>query len=305
MRATAGRILLVTGKGGVGKTTVSLALALRAARGGKRVLHCETNGATVACRVFGQVGRGYEGTEIAPRLTTMSITSEAAIEDYIVQQIKFRKLYKMVFRNRVMGPFLDAVPGLHDLIQLGKVFDLEREQHDRRPAWDLIVVDAPATGHGLTMLASPRAMMDLTASGPFFENARDVANLYEDPRKVALVLVALPEELPVNETVELYERLGAARAQVAGVVLNEVHPPPLPDSAWFLRHHADLAAGANDAGRTALRLADEALARHHQENRARARLGELGLPVHEVAFRFRRDLHAPDIAAIADELENA
>ena len=127
MRAADARIVVVTGKGGVGKTTVSAALALAAARKGQRVLLCETNGSNAVARIFRRQTRGYEQIEVANGLWTQSITSAAAIEDYVVQQIKFRKLYKMVFRNRVMGPFLDAVPGLHDLIQLGKFFDLERE----------------------------------------------------------------------------------------------------------------------------------------------------------------------------------
>jgi anion-transporting ArsA/GET3 family ATPase len=232
----------------------------------------------------------------------MSITSQAAIEDYVVQQIKFRKLYRMVFRNRVMGPFLDAVPGLHDLIQLGKVFDLERERSYGKPAWDLLVIDAPATGHGLTMLASPRAMMDLTVAGPFHENARDVAALYEDPARVGLVLVSLPEELPVNETLELYGRLGPMQGQVRAVMLNEVFPPPVPDPAWYAAHRDALAAAADPAGVEALALADDALLRQAAEARARARLREIGAPVLDIGFRMRRDLGPDDIAAIAGAL---
>src|SRR5665647_3407803 len=94
------RVVLVTGKGGVGKTTVSALIALRAARAGKRVLLCETSGATQVPPLFRVRGQGYELTEVAPRLHTLSITSEAALEDYIVKQLHFRRLYRMVFRNR-------------------------------------------------------------------------------------------------------------------------------------------------------------------------------------------------------------
>src|SRR5688572_30081635 len=112
------RVVLVTGKGGVGKTLVSTLIALRAARAGRRVLLCETSGAERVPSLFGQRGKGYEITEVAPGVDTMSINSEAAIEDYVVMQLRFRRLYRMVFRNRVVGPFVDAVPGLHDLVQL-------------------------------------------------------------------------------------------------------------------------------------------------------------------------------------------
>lgn len=302
MRVTDGRVVLVTGKGGVGKTTVALAIAVAAARSGKRVVVCETSGNTVVPGLFGKAPRGYALTELAPNLYTMSITPEAAIEDYVVQVVRFKRLYHLVFRNQVMGPFIDAVPGLHDLIQLGKVWDLERLRSAGRPTWDLIVVDAPATGHGLTMLHAPRAMMDLTVAGPFHQNAGLVAALVEDPARTSLVLVALPEDLPVNETLDLYEGLGQLRPLVRGVVLNEVHPPPFPDlTAWHRWRHR-LEEQADAAGREAIVLADLALARQEAEHVATARLGGIPAPLVPLPFRFHRDLGPDDFDALAHRL---
>lgn len=297
------RVVLVTGKGGVGKTTVSALVSLRAARAGKRVLLCETSGSTQVPPIFRVRGRGYDAVEVAPRLWTMSITSEAAIEDYILMQLHFKRLYKMVFRNRVVGPFVDAVPGLHDLIQLGKVFDLERRTIDGRPEWDLIVVDAPATGHGLTMLASPRAMMELTATGPFHENARDVARLYEDPARTALLLVSLPEDMPVKETEELHARLGPLQALVRGLVLNELHPAPVPDAAVYRAAAPALAERANAAGREVLAMTESALRRTARQDAARRRLEGLGPRVIGLPFLYRRDLGPADLAALSPALE--
>jgi anion-transporting ArsA/GET3 family ATPase len=299
------RVVLVTGKGGVGKTTVSTLLALRAARAGHRVLLCETSGSERVPTLFRVHGRGYEPTEIGRNLWTMSITSDAAIEDYIVMQLRFRRLYKMVFRNRIMGPFIDAVPGLHDLIQLGKVFDLERSSIAGRPEWDRIIVDAPATGHGLTMLASPRAMMELTVAGPFHDNARDVAALYEDPARTSLVLVSLPEEMPLRETEELYQRLGPMQAQVRALILNELHPAPAPDSVRSGPLRAALGAGANAAGREALAIADAGFARADRQAAARTRLQALGAPVFGVPFLFRRDLGPADLNVLLDTMAPA
>lgn len=296
------RVVLVTGKGGVGKTTVSALIALRAARAGKRVLLCETSGASQVPPLFRVTGRGYEPVQVAPGLHTLSITPEAAIEDYIVMQLRFRRLYKMVFRNRVVGPFIDAVPGLHDLIQLGKVFDLERSQVAGRPEWDLIVVDAPATGHGLTMLASPRAMMDLTVTGPFHENAKDVAALYEDPKRTALVLVSLPEDMPLKETEELYNRLLGLREAVCALVLNEVHPDPVPDAHLYLLLRDALREGADAAGREAIQIADVGLLRTGRQDNARRRLAALGPRVIDLPFLYRRDLGAADLAALLPAL---
>ena len=143
-------ILIVTGKGGTGKTTVAAALGLWAARAGKRTLLVECNGSQQLPTLFGRSSEGYTPTRLHPGLSAMSITAEEAIEDYVVKQIKVRKLYRMVFRNRIMGPFMDVVPGLHDAVHLGKVYDLIEDDKTRgRPNWDLIIVDAPATGHGL------------------------------------------------------------------------------------------------------------------------------------------------------------
>ncbi|MDP2306147.1 MAG: ArsA family ATPase [Pseudomonadota bacterium] len=296
------RVVLVTGKGGVGKTTVSALIALRAARAGKRVLLCETSGAIQVPPLFRVAGRGYEPVQVAPNLHTLSITSEAAIEDYVVMQLRFRRLYKMVFRNRVVGPFIDAVPGLHDLIQLGKVFDLERSQVGGRSEWDLIVVDAPATGHGLTMLASPRAMMDLTVAGPFHENAKDVTALYEDPKRTALVLVSLPEDMPLKETEQLYHGLGRLQEAVRGLVLNEVHPDPVPDPHLYLLHRDALREGADAAGREAIQIADVGLLRTGRQDDARRRLAALGPRVIDLPFLYRRDLGPSDLASLLPAL---
>ncbi len=275
------RIVIVTGKGGVGKTAVSLALGVLAAKRGLNTLVCETSGADQVCGRFGLPAGGYAISTLGPRLSTMSIAPEPAIEEYLLRMLRFRKLYEMVFKNRVMGPFLDAVPGLHDLIQLGKVFDLERERGPvlggRSRQWDFIVVDAPATGHGISMLTAPRGMMRLTRSGPFHDNARDVAGLIEDPVRTAIVLVSLAEALPVHETAELYGRLGRFQEQVAGVVLNGVRQHGLPTSFPALR--PGLAAGANPPGLDALGLADRAIERVAMQDRARVNLGRLGVPV--------------------------
>jgi len=298
-----GRVVLITGKGGVGKTTIAAALALGVARNGRRVLLCETAGSTAVPRLFGRLSKGYEPVELAPGLWTMSITSAAAIEDYVVQQIKFRKLYHMVFRNRVMGPFLDAVPGLHDLIQLGAVWDMERKRERGRPVWDLIVVDAPATGHGLTMLHAPRAMMDLTVAGAFHDNAELIAGLFEDPGRTSILLASLPEELPVNETLQLHAGLGPLRPMVRGVILNEVHPGPVPDPPFYRSHRRALAEGANDAGLEALALADAGLARTAAQDQARVRLSALGVPLVDLPFLYRRDLGPELLLQLAAPLE--
>ena len=278
---------------------MSAAIGLLAARRGHRTLLCETSGADQICGRFGVPSGVYTVTALSPELSTLSIQPEAAIEEYLLRMLRFRKLYEMVFKNRVMGPFIDAVPGLHDLIQLGKVFDLEREIDPRRRAraWDLVVVDAPATGHGISMLTAPRGMMRLTRSGPFHNNARDVAGLIEDPARTAIVLVSLPEELAVSETTDLYGRLGSFQSQVAGIVLNGVNATALPDDYAALR--PALLAGADPAGRHAIDLADGLLRRQGAEDRARASLKRLGPPVVDLPDLEVANLGSPELNRLA------
>lgn len=296
------RVSLVTGKGGVGKTTVATSLALALARQGRKVLLCETSGATRVPALFGRPSRGYEPAQVAPNLWTLSITPAEAIQEYVLLQLHFQRLYRMVFQNRVMGPFVDAVPGLHDLVQLGKVWFAERETENGRPRWDHVVVDAPATGHGVSMLGAPRAMMELTRAGPFYDNAARIAELVSDPRRTALVLVSIAEEMPVRETEELILRLGEMRSLVRGVVLNEVHPDPLPAGAdWPAVRGALLAAGRADLAGAVAVVEGERRALGLQVE-ARRRLGALGAPVHELPFRYRRDLGRAELDAFAAAL---
>lgn len=225
------RILIVTGKGGTGKTTAATALGLWAARTGRSTLLVECNGARHIPPLFRQTSAGYTPTTLHPSLSAMTITAKEAIEDYVVKQIKVRALYSLVFRNRVMGPFMDAVPGLHDAVHLGKIYDLaEDDKTNNRPTWDLIIVDAPATGHGLHMLASARSMMELTRVGPVYDGVKLVHDIISDTDKTGLVLTCLPEDLPVKETIELNAQLRLADHKVAAVLLNEVDQLDLPST---------------------------------------------------------------------------
>ena len=301
------RILIVTGKGGTGKTTVSATLGVLAARQGKQTVLVECNGTQHIPTLFDRPPSTYVPSEILPGLSVMRITSDEAIEDYVVQQIKIRSLYNLVFRNRIMGPFMDAVPGLHDAAHLGKVFDLTREKtKGGSNRWDLIIVDAPATGHGLGLLASPKSMMDLTRRGPIFEGVRSVQDVIADASQTGIILTCLPEPMPVNETVELYDALGIHRDQVLACVLNQMDTSVMPNllewdtGSTALQRHADASI------QEAVTWAEQWIARRKRQVQADEYLHtHLGIPIVHLPLVFEASMGIHDMERLANSMENA
>jgi anion-transporting ArsA/GET3 family ATPase len=165
-----------------------------------------------------------------PGVTAMRIDPFAALAEYLGLQFGVRPLVKLVMRNRGFRQLMLASPGWRELITLGKVWHLEQmREEDGRPRYDLIVVDAPATGHGVTFLDAPRVVVSAMHAGPLRRNAQRVEDLIEDPVRTLLLPVALAEELPTRETAELIERLRSnAGIAVDRVVVNGVFPPPFP-----------------------------------------------------------------------------
>ena len=227
------QILFVTGKGGVGKTSVSIMLGLAQANRGIKTIVVQTHGAQQIGAFFGQSTAEYAPKEVYPNLYTMSITAENAIEEYAIQQLKFRKLYELIFENRFAKPLVQGAPGLHDAVHLGKIYDLaEREK------WPSIIVDAPATGHALSMIRSARTMMELTKVGPMYKNNAIVDAVFSDPNRTSIVLVTLLEELPVQETLELWRGLKNQQNQCQLLVHNKVLTQP-PSAKHTLRGEWD------------------------------------------------------------------
>ena len=298
--------MFVTGKGGVGKTTIAASLAVRAAEEGKRALIVESNGAERVPKIFGQERRSYTPISVAPNIQTLSITAKEAIEDYILIKIKVRALYKLVFQNRVMEPFMSAVPGLHDLVHLGKIHHLSLEKRrDGSPRWDIIIFDAPATGHGLTMLESPLSMMKLTIAGPFYQAAKLVHDTFYDSSKTAIVLASLCDELVVNETLDLYQNLGQHKAHVVGVILNETPTKPFdPISLW---EKARTSLGSDEPKSSLqglINAADRAVAKFNDKETAKQRLTQnIPAPCSELPLLNSRDLSLEDLRVLSSYLE--
>ncbi len=205
------RLVVVTGKGGVGKSTVSAALALVAVRAGKRVLVCEVNAQERVAPLLGAPPSGPVIREVLPGLSTVNVTPHEAMREYGLLVLKFRTIYEAVFENRLVRYFLRVVPSLAELVMLGKILHEAKAVEDGRPRWDLVVIDAPATGHAVQLLRVPSALVDTVPGGPLRHDADWMEAMLVDPARTAVAIVTLPEEMPVNEAVEL-------DAQIRGVL---------------------------------------------------------------------------------------
>jgi anion-transporting ArsA/GET3 family ATPase len=220
------RFVLVTGKGGVGKTTVCAAEALSLAAQGRRVLVAMCNAKERLSVMLGAPPIGADVVPVAPGVWAVNMSPEKALEEYGTLVLRSRALYKTLFDNRYVRTFLRAVPGMQEWAMLGKAWWHTTETlPDGSPKYDVVILDAPATGHGLDMLRVPKVILDVVPPGLLRRDAERAWNLFLDPRTCGVVIVTLPEEMPISETVELARALRDLGLPIERVVVNGVLPP--------------------------------------------------------------------------------
>jgi anion-transporting ArsA/GET3 family ATPase len=220
-------LLYVTGKGGVGKTTVAASLGIAAARQGKRTIVCEVAEQSRVSRAFKREGvRREVEVELTENLWAITVDPNLALEEWLSKQIPAQAV-RMLTRSHAFQYFVAAAPGAKELITIAKVWEIAQlERWDRRSrTYDLVIVDAPASGHGIAMLRTPQTFGEIARVGPIRRQAEKVRAMLSDAERTGYVAVALPEEMPVSETLELEPKLiDAIGVGLDAVVVNGVYP---------------------------------------------------------------------------------
>jgi len=303
------RLLIVAGKGGVGKTTVTAALAVMAADAGLSTCIIEVEGKSGLGAVFGRPGplsyeevvlRAGGGPDGAADIVARTMDPEAALVEYL-EDHGLRRLSKRLASSGAIEVAATAAPGIKDILVLGKAKQLERSG-----TFDLLLLDAPAAGHALTFLTSARGLLDAVNVGPIRAQAEDVLELLADPARCQVLLVTLAEETPVNEVVEtafaLEDRVGVS---LASVVVNGLYEPlDLMDAAGAAAAAGTTLAPARlsalDAAAHFRRQRQALQAEQVERLRAALPLAQLPLP-----YVFSDDVGPAELDFLADRLADS
>jgi anion-transporting ArsA/GET3 family ATPase len=298
------RLILVVGKGGVGRSTVAAAIADQCARSGKRTLLYETNANDRFGNYFDKPTVGTTAVQLANNLWAVNATPASALEEYGLMILRWKSVYEMVFENRVTKAFLRAIPGLDDYALLGKVWYHTTDEKRGKPVWDTVVFDMPASGHASSMLRVPWVIVETVPEGPLTRDARQVKELLTDPDRTAAVLVTLAEEMPVNEAIELETKLTGLGIVPQQLIANQIFPdhfapPPVSQVLDTLLADATLATPLAELTELASLSRDRRAlnARYLAELTKRAKT-----PLAELPMLFAHHLTHPHIQALGQRL---
>ena len=298
------RLVIVTGKGGVGKSTVALALGMAAAEAGKRAIVCEVASTETVSRVFHRAKVGFNEVKLADDLWGISIDPDEAMREYVLLQLKVKAARDLLFRSRIFNYLAAATPGLRELVTIGKIWELA--QPDRKvkggAGYDIVIVDAPATGHGVGFLQTPRTFANVARVGPIANQAELLDAFITDPKRTGVAIVSLPEEMPVNESAmleaDITEKVGAS---VDRIFMNALYPKRFDDDE--VQRLDDALDGFDGPERGAVldALREDKRARCHDEQLER--LEELTkAPVATLPFLFEPELGVDELRELASEI---
>lgn len=293
------RLLFVTGKGGVGKSTVALALGIAAAAQGRRTIVCELAAQEHASRTFRRAEIGFHEVELRKDLWAISLDPDHAMREYILLQTRIRAMGDMLYRSRIFNYLAAATPGLREMVTIGKIWELAQldRKVKRRRAYDLVIVDAPATGHGIGFLQTPKTFAEVARVGPIHAQAKTIHALLTNPELAGVAIVSLPEEMAVNETAELERQL----TESVGIAVDRVFLNALYGERFSSEEIARLdVETSSPSASAALRAAVSQRHRAESQLAQRKRLeGLVTAPVAPLPFMFEPRLGAIELDALA------
>jgi anion-transporting ArsA/GET3 family ATPase len=284
---------------------VAAALGLAAARLGKRTIVAEVSEQERLSGLFGRRALGHREGKLADGLHGISIDPDRAKEEWLRYQLKSSALAGLLGGSRIFQYLTAAAPGVDELVTIGKVWDLaqlERRVGGTRP-YDLAIVDSPATGHGVALLRAPRTYAQIARVGPIAKQARSIHNFLADPRTTGVLAVALPEEMPVNETIDLRAGLRTDMGMdIHATVVNAVLPDRFKgrEAKRLASLDGRLSAAARGAVATALSEHGRAAEQREQIERLRR---DGGAPLVSLPFLFEPDLGPAEVSQLSECLE--
>jgi anion-transporting ArsA/GET3 family ATPase len=296
------RLIFVTGKGGVGKSTVATALGMLASRRGLRTIVAELASQSRIRHAFDQSGDTFEEVELADGLFTISIDPQHAMEEYL--RVKTGAVGQALGQTRLFNAFAMATPGMRELLSIGKIWELS--QHERRTdgagVYDRVIVDSPAAGHGVGILRTPRSFAEIARVGPIAHQAGAIAATIADPAFTAVVAVAAGEEMPVNETLWLRDALADEGLALEATIVNALYPERFSAAEHTRLQTARRRAKSELAGAAlGAALSEHARAQAQQAQLERLRDG-LGTDLVVLPYLFTEELGRPELAQLADSL---
>ncbi len=295
------RLIIITGKGGVGKSTVALAVGMAAATAGKRTIVCEVAAQEGISRIFHHADVGFHEVQMDENLWAISIDPDESMREYVLLQLKVKAARDLLFRSRMFTYLTAATPGLRELVTIGKIWELAQGKRKVKGGrnYDLVVVDAPATGHGVGFLQTPRTFANVAKVGPMASQAETLDAFLTNHRRTGVAIVALPEEMPVNETAALERDVSdAVGASVDRIYMNGLYPDRFADDeAGQIAVAAEQAEGET---RAALLEALSERRRAHSQAEQLARLAELTeAPITTLPYLFAPELGLEQVRELA------
>jgi anion-transporting ArsA/GET3 family ATPase len=314
------KIHILAGKGGVGKTTVAAALALLAARRGKKVLVAEVDSKGSLPRLFGQWLPSSEPTEVTPGVWTLNILPEQALTEYLDVQYNMGRIARVLRSTHFIDYISLTAPGLKDVLALGKIWWLEQNHPGSKlpQDFDSIIVDAQGTGHMLTFLSAPSGLADAVQVGPIKRQAELLTSMLRDPSRCCAHLVTLAEEMSVEETLatanslrhDLHISQGALFANGLYPRLLERHPEALrlieeKGSSLLSERAADVQLSLDEEDiQVILGYAQFARARRKSQVRHLRKLSRaVPEPIVRLPFIFTPSIGLPEIDTLADSMQ--